>query len=921
MLRHQAALLALAKHPAITDGNLEPAFRAITKAAADGLAVERVGVWLYRNHASKIECVNLYERSLKKHSSGHLLAAKNFPSYFKALERNRTIAAHDAHHDERTSEFSKTYLTPLGITSMLDAPINLGGHAIGVVCHEHVGSKRTWTTEEQTFAASIGDCVAMAVERSERKKAEEALKESERKYRALINERLQETEEQFRATFEQAAVGLAHIGTDGRYRKVNQKLCEIVGYSRNELMGKTFNDITYPEDRKASERTFEKVRSGEMSTCSIDKRYVRKDGTIVWATLTGSAVRDSSGKPKYLIAVVEDISERKRIEQALRESEEQSRATFEQAAVGISHVSPEGMFLHANRKLCQLFGYEREELLKMSFRSLTHPEDLKKSEQYLDQLLRGTVGSLSAEKRYVRKDGSTMWAMLTVSTVRDAIQKPKYFISVIEDITERKLIEEKQKLYREVFTNSNDAIAILDLDGRYREQNPAHRTLLGYHDAELSNATPAIHFGEEAFQKIAARLQANDTYRGELISRRKDGSFVNIELAAFPVRSERGESTCYVGIKRDITERKRKDEELRLLARIVSMAVDAVSAVDEEGRFIFWNKAAEKIFGFTAAEVLGRNIREVLVPPEKMDEADEILTRQPGDPHAVIVRRRTERLHKDNRRIPVMNTSFPIVDEAGRYCGRAGFHQDLTDIVKMEKALMEQSRMAAVGAMAAAVAHEIRNPLFGISSVAQILARETKHDPELCELGDSMLVEITRLNKLLENLLLYSRPKRLELSPTDPRHICSELLEFHGALLSSKNLRIDSEFEPTSSEIMIDPTQIRQVLLNLCLNAMQASPEGGIIHVRSHVTTTPKVEWTFEINNSGEVIERKNLPLVFQPFFSTKKDGFGLGLAVCRKIVEEHGGTIHCASDTKDGTTIRFAIPLRAALTQEANSV
>ena len=667
--RQKMALLELAKYKDEESGEIGKAVQKITEISAQALNVERISVWLYEQNFSRIRCIDLYEKSPSRHSEGFLLASEEYPAYFRAMEENRVIVANDAYNDPATSEFSKNYLTPLGITSMLDAPVRVGGQLVGVVCHEHVGPPRQWTLDEQTFAGSIADMAMLAIERWELKRTEKELRQSQERYHLLLNERLQESQERFRTTFEQAAVGIAHVNADGQFLRVNEKLCQLLGFTRDEMMS-------------------------------------------------------------------------------------------------------------------------------INFKSITHPDDIKKSIEFLHQLLSGNLNHATIEKRYIRKDGSFIWGNLTTTVIRNPDNEFKYFISVIEDITERKQLEERRKLYWEIFANSKDGIALIDPEGRYLEQNPAHKALLGYSDEEIRGKTPAIHLGEEIFAKIAGDLEKRGNYRGEVASTRKDGSTAYIDLSAFPVWNESGELACFVGIKRDITDRKR-----------------------------------------------------------------------------------------------------------------------------MENELLQQSKMAVIGQMAAWVAHEIRNPLFGISSVAQILARDLAKKPQLKELVESMLSEISRLNKLLESLLLYTQPRRIELEAANLKKLCEETFELQTGIVSSKNLKISTAFAPPDTEIPMDRDQMKQVLLNLFLNAAQASPDNGTIVVESkiHLSSTPF--WTFSITNQGEPIQPVHLSSIFQPFFSTKKDGFGLGLSVCRKIVEDHGGTIQCESSKQHGTTFTFRIPLPLDLTEKLNPV
>ena len=219
LLRQSRALVELARRT-VRGEDADAALREITRVAAETLDCERASVWLYTGDRSAIRCAALYEQSSRSHSRGQELAAESHPSYFRALESERTIAAHDARADPRTREFLDDYLVPLEITAMLDAPIRGDGRMIGVVCHEHVGSPRRWTVDEQSFAGSIADAVSLALEASEKKRAEAEREEvlaRERAARAEA-EAANRTKDEFLATVSHelrtplnAMVGWVHL--------------------------------------------------------------------------------------------------------------------------------------------------------------------------------------------------------------------------------------------------------------------------------------------------------------------------------------------------------------------------------------------------------------------------------------------------------------------------------------------------------------------------------------------------------------------------------------------------------------------------------------------------------------------------------------------------------------------------------------
>lgn len=254
---------------------------------------------------------------------------------------------------------------------------------------------------------------------------------------------LRENEERFRKTFDSASIGMAIVALDGKWTRVNAALCELLGYSADELGRLTFHDLTHPDDLQADVGHVAQLVRGETSGYQMEKRYFRKDGELVWVLLSVSLVRDGEGRPLHFVSQIQDITARRQAERALSESEARFRATFDHASVGIMHSSIERRILVVNRKFCEMVGYNAEELQQGSVRKLHHPEDSDADQHLERQLLAGEIENFSFEKRYIKKDGSVFWANRSVSLVRNPAGKPLYFIRVIEDISARKAAEEK----------------------------------------------------------------------------------------------------------------------------------------------------------------------------------------------------------------------------------------------------------------------------------------------------------------------------------------------------------------------------------------------------------------------------------------------------------------------------------------------
>ena len=312
-LRKQSqTLVQLAKSKTLLQqGNLNVALREITEAAAKTLEVERISVWLYDQDNSKLECVNLYEFTKNYHSCGKVLEQENYPTYFQALATERTINLADAANDPKTVELKSSYLQLHNIYSILHAQIWLWGRLVGVVSYEHVDKIRYWTLEEENFAASIADFVSLAIEASDRATTEKALRRSEGKLRAI---------------FERSSIGIGLIDMSTRIVDANPALCLMLGYSHDQMYGKRFTDYISPDELKSDLELYQQLIAGMCDRFEMERRFVRRDGRIVWTFLSVSLLPSTDAESKLFLAIIEDITERKHTELKLRHSKEAAEA-------------------------------------------------------------------------------------------------------------------------------------------------------------------------------------------------------------------------------------------------------------------------------------------------------------------------------------------------------------------------------------------------------------------------------------------------------------------------------------------------------------------------------------------------------------------------------------------------------------------
>ena len=379
-----------------------------------------------------------------------------------------------------------------------------------------------------------------------------------------ITER-KELERRFRETFDQVAVGIVHTSLDGKYLQVNQKFCEMLGYSEAELVGRAPADFTHPDDRGKGPRSRRLMLEGTLKNFTEEMRYVRKDGSVLWTNRTVSLARDGSGKPMYFIRVIEDIGERKEIE-------ERYRATFDNAPVGIMHTAVDGyQILRVNRKLCEMLGYTQDELLGMTSTDVVHPDyRFSDKSKYNEPMLSEGLQSFTSERKFIRKDGSSFWVNRTVSLVRDAAGEPLYFIRIVEDIGERKRAEEvvarERALLRAIIDTVPDFIYVKDASGRFQLANSAWLKERNLGSGDIVGKTVFDVFPREMAERMAPQDAAVIKTGIAMIEREqavalrapdgKRGDTLWASVTKVPMRDASGNITGTVGISRDITERK-----------------------------------------------------------------------------------------------------------------------------------------------------------------------------------------------------------------------------------------------------------------------------------------------------------------------------------------------------------------------------
>lgn len=378
-------------------------------------------------------------------------------------------------------------------------------------------------------------------------------------------------EQRFRAAFESSAIGMGLLTLDGWILAANAAVCQMSGYTEEELRLRNDSQNVYPPDAQVGMELFEEMLAGKRGYYSVEKRYVRKSGEVFWVRLTLSLVCDAKGEPAYLVGMVEDIDEEKRRAAKLEESEARFRAMFENSAVGMGLMSLDRVLLDANPAICAMYGYTRDELVGNTPALVTYPEDYPASTEQFRQLLAGEINSYITERRYVRKNGEVFWAQVSMSLVRDAEGNPLYLVGLVDDIDERRRrtteLAASEARFKAMYENATIGMAIIGLDRRVISVNQALERMTGFTLEEVRHTDAGIRahpddaaIGAAEFREmVAGRIPGMQMEKRYI---RKDGSVFWGRVTYSAVPDAEGKPGYLVGLMEDVTEEKQTAERL-----------------------------------------------------------------------------------------------------------------------------------------------------------------------------------------------------------------------------------------------------------------------------------------------------------------------------------------------------------------------
>jgi PAS domain S-box-containing protein len=710
---------------------------------------------------------------------------------------------------------------------------------------------------------------------------------------------------------------------------------EFTGRTQEQWTGWNWLEAVHPDER-ARVAAHWRTALENLQPYRDEYRLLHASGLFRHVQARAVPVRDAAGKVTEWIGTLTDITTAKRAEAARN----MLTGILAESDDAIITKNLEGMITSWNRGAERLFGYSAEQMLGQNFKLLIPPDRLVDEICVLEELRRGERVDHYESKRLTRA-GRLIDVSITASPIHDAANEVVGVSTIARDITERKRIEDQNRVQLAALQAAGSGVVIAGTDGTIQWINRAFTELTGYSEAEAIGKNPRLlksgKHDRAFYAKMWQTLTGGRVWQGELINRRKDGSLYTEEMTIAPVFDAAGAIEHFVAVKQDVTARNLADEAQRRLAAIVASTEDAIVSTGLDGTILTWNAGAEHLLGYASEQVIGQSVMK-MIPPERVDEEYRMWERlNLGD---LIEHYETVHLAKDGRKLDVSVTVSPLKDSQGRITGASKIVRNIGEIVRARAVLLRskeeleelvQERTAALREamgelerMSYSMVHDMRAPLRAMQSFAMLLEEEGADSMQPAGLDYIRRIReaANRLDRLITDALNYNEVVRHHSEPTDVE--LGKLLR--GMLETYPNLHPDAaDIDVEFKELLVlgNESLLTQCFGNLLGNATKfvapaVKPRVRVWAEEKHgrVETPGKRHghWVrIWVEDNGIGIPKEAQEKIFGMFQrlhrANEYPGTGIGLAIVRKAVERMGGQVALESEPGKGSRFWVELP------------
>ncbi len=780
--------------------------------------------------------------------------------------------------------------------------------------------------------------------------------------------KIKKSEEQFRSTLDNMIEGCQIIDKDWRYVYINAAAEKQNRVPSSKLIGEKYAEMWPGVESTIVYRKLKKCLEEGIAD-HFENEFSFSDGTVGWFEIGVQPV------PEGVFILSVDITERIKTERSLRESEVKFKKIYEEGPFGMVLMGPDFKFMMTNRTFCHIVGYNEEELLKMSFRDITHPDDVDEDFSNVQKLIRGEIPVYKKQKRYVRKDKSQIWTSLTVTANFSHEEKFLYCVAIVEDISEQRkaaeIVRTSEIVHRQLFENNPMPIAITTVkDGRFYMINDAYTQQMGYTANDVIGEKVSdfnIYVNPNVRQEIVKLIKEKGSFKNyEIQFRAKSGSLVFFELSMTTILISNEE--CILSALQNITERKQTEEKIRELNRRINLAAQSANIGIWDWNIVknemLWDERMFALYGIESSK--GKFPYEVWLKglhPDDREISDEISKRAvlgeieydtefrvvwpDGSIHWL---KANGQVFYDDNKDPIrmigvnyditkrkqieneildFNTNLEIKIKE-RTIELAEINETLTEEIEERKSIEQALKIARQEADKANVAkseflsrmsHELRTPLNSILGFAQLLGMgdlnpaQDKGVKHIMKSGRHLL---DLINEVLDISKIEAGRLSLSPEPIQINGIINEMMDVVAPLAVNRKIQIVfTESETNKLFVKSDKQRLKQILLNLINNAIKYNREGGKVIIRTQLMPLNSLGYVpirISVVDTGFGISKENIVNLFKPFERigaeyTETEGSGLGLAVVKSLVDAMGGTLGVESEVDKGSVFWLELP------------
>jgi len=929
-----------------------------------------------------------------------------------AVCRKETVISSDIEHDPLWKNFHKDALY-FGLKACWSSPVLIENQVVGTfaVYHSEICTPAAHEIEMLETCASLA---GLAIERDRRIKLEQKLQESEQRFKSL---------------FDYYPDSAYIFSLEGHFLDFNQESEPISGYSKENLLGKSFLPFIASQDRERVWRHFNKAKKGIVQhyECKVEHKkgnqiivsltnvpimvngkvvgvygigrditrekemeeeliathqemehlfrnhsglifkYKKENGQFIHTfgegqllKRLGLKIEEAIGKTLYdffpgelaarkekfyqmgwegkegayevelcdiqynavlnpvfkdgqvteVIVTCNDITELKKAHEELRETKELLESFVNNTADAIVTVNDHGQINYVNEAYVDLFGWREDELLDKEISNV--PAHGKGTFSRLDQLTFSEKKVSRFETEWLSKAGRIIPVSVTQSPLKDRNGRITGVSSIIRDISEQKRtereLEENKQRYESLFYYNPDLVYSMDVNGALLNTNLSFHRVLGYTPEQVKGKVWEMFSGDQSLNEIKQyfeRALQGTPQSYETAGIHQNGQEVTVHVTNMPIIVDDQIVGVY-GIAKDITEQKKAQQEILSLKQRMELVLDSIGdgiyAVNKNWEITLINPAGAKMLGYDVRELLGKTPKDTFKHPYDLECCMSYQTLLDGKARHI-----TDELlyRKDGTSFPVDYISCPIL-ENGEIQGVVVAFRDISEKKMAEEYLLKSAKLEMAGQLAAGVAHEIRNPLTCIQGFIRLLEEMNENQKEN-EYFSIIRSEFERIEGIISEFLALAKPQALKLKENDVELLLKQTVHLMNAQAIMQDIEIVMDIEPGLPFFRCDKHQLKQVFINVIKNAMEATTSKGKLAITCKQSSS---YLHIEFRDQGDGIPPGRLKHLFEPFYSTKEKGTGLGLMVSYKIIEEHKGMMRVESEEGKGTTVHIFLPL-----------